>query len=421
MLTEVESVEIGPHPALKSPLQEILKAGGKSVAYASTLKRKEDGRRSMLQLAGSLFSVNATVDLAAVNAVDEMDGTGLKHGCTSIDLPPYQYTYGGLNYHEIRASKEYRFRSVLRHDLLGSKGPGNAKLRPLWRNILRVKDVPWLSDHRLLPGEWTLLLKLISNPGELTYNFVDMVLPGAGYIAMAVEATTRIHNEFPEPSQIKGFSLRDVMISKSLTIPEDDYGVEVLTSMELVEAATAKSPAWATFSISSVGRENNEWSEHSKGLVKVEVIDTDDIVVSGHSVVAPTSPLVSTRAWYKRFSDVGLGYGPTFRPLSDIRQLERSGGDDGPSHNNLRVRGRRQRRRVQIPFAPIFARRRHPVGLDRLSWRPPQGGQYGIRTSPALEHVSRQPYCRRHLHCHCPWRKARHARCLPRLANAGPQ
>lgn len=152
MLTETESVEIGPHPALKSPLQEILKAGGKDVGYASTLKRKEDGRRSMLRLAGSLFSVNAKVDLAAVNAVDDLDGTGLRHGRTSIDLPPYQYTYGGLNYHESRASKEYRFRSVLRHDLLGSKMLGHAKLRPSWRNILRVKDVPWLSDHRLLPG-----------------------------------------------------------------------------------------------------------------------------------------------------------------------------------------------------------------------------------------------------------------------------
>lgn len=137
---------------------------------------------------------------------------------------------------------------------------------------------------------------------------------------MAVEAATRVHNEFPEPSQIKGFSLRDVTITKSLTIPEDDYGVEVLTSMELVEAATAESPMWATFSISSVGRENNEWSEHSKGLVRVEVVDTDDIAVSRHSVAASASPSVSsTRAWYKRFSDVGLGYGPTFRPLSDIR------------------------------------------------------------------------------------------------------
>lgn len=152
-------VEIGPHPALKGPLEQILKAGGKTVAYASTLKRQEDGRMSMLQLAGTLFSKNATLDLAAVNAVDEIDGTGLEHGCTSIDLPPYQYTYEGLNYHESRASEEYRFRSVLRHDLLGSKVVGNAKLRPQWRNILRRKDVPWLGDHRLVPGEWFLSLK----------------------------------------------------------------------------------------------------------------------------------------------------------------------------------------------------------------------------------------------------------------------
>ena len=113
----------------------------------------------MLRLAGSLFSINANVDLVAVNAIDEMDGKSLQHGRTCIALPPYQYTYGGLNYHESRASKEYRFRSVLRHDLLGSKVPGNAKLRPSWRNILRVKDVPWLSDHRLVPGEWTALLE----------------------------------------------------------------------------------------------------------------------------------------------------------------------------------------------------------------------------------------------------------------------
>ena len=150
-----------------------------------------------------------------------------------------------------------------------------------------------------------------------------MVLPGAGYIAMAIEAATRIHNESPKPVQIKGFSLRNVNISKSLTIPDDDYGVEILTSMELVEAATARAPAWASFSISSVGRESDEWTEHSKGLVKVEVVGTDDVVALSSSSVkrTPTTPrsLVSTRAWYKRFADIGLGYGPTFRPLSDIR------------------------------------------------------------------------------------------------------
>lgn len=293
-------VEIGPHPALKSPLEQILKASGKPIKYASTLKRQEGDRTMMLQLAGTLFSLNAAVDIAAVNAVDEIDGTGLEHGCTCLALPAYQYTYGGLNYHESRASKEYRYRAVLRHDLLGSKVVGNAKLRPQWRNIVRIKDVTWLGDHRLGP---------------------DAVLPGAGYIAMAVEAASRIYHEFLEPLNIKGFALRDVAIRKSLVIPEDDYGVEVLTSMELVDVATAQSPAWATFSISSVGRENDEWTEHCTGRVKVEVgranEDVDAEVVGQPQLTA--SARVDARAWYRKFSEIGLGYGPAFRPLSNIR------------------------------------------------------------------------------------------------------
>ncbi|KAK1595301.1 beta-ketoacyl synthase domain-containing protein [Colletotrichum navitas] len=288
-------VEIGPHPALKSPLEQNVKGAGKTVAYTSTLKRQEDGRRSLLQCAGTLFGLNASVDLAAVNAVDSTDGTGLEHGHVSSDLPPYQYTYGGLNYHESRASKEYRSRSILRHDLLGSKVAGNAKLRPQWRNIIRLKDVPWLGDHRLVP---------------------DAVLPAAAYVAMAVEAALRAHAE-SQTSDVKGFSLRNMDIKKSLVIPEDDYGVEVLTSMELVDQATSQSPAWATFSISSVKRDTDEWTEHSTGRIKIHV-GADEHALDKHQV-HHASRAVDAQLWYKKFLDIGLGYGPVFQPLSDIR------------------------------------------------------------------------------------------------------
>lgn len=145
-------LEIGPHPALKSPIEQILKSEGKTAAYVSTLRRQEDSQISMLQLAGHLFTLNASIDLVAVNATDTTEDHDLEHGTTCIDLPPYQYTYAGFNYHESRASKEYRYRSIVRHDLLGSKIAGNAKLRPQWRNILRKKDLPWLGDHGLGPG-----------------------------------------------------------------------------------------------------------------------------------------------------------------------------------------------------------------------------------------------------------------------------
>ncbi|KAK4172803.1 hypothetical protein QBC36DRAFT_221937, partial [Triangularia setosa] len=289
-------VEIGPHPALKSPLEQILKAAGvKNVAYAgSTLKRGEDAQTSILKLAGSLFTLNSEVNLAAVNAVDSHDGKAdLEHGVICVDLPPYQYTYGGLNYHESRASKEYRYRSILRHDLLGSKIAGNAKLRPQWRNVLRLKDVPWLGDHRLLP---------------------DAILPGAGYLAMAVEAVACIHNDLPLSTPIKSFVFADVSIKKSMMIPEDDYGIEVLTSLELVES---QPPTWATFSISSVGRESEEWMEHCTGRIKVALEGSDDSLEQ--TVVTPAAPrALDGRVWYNKFAEIGLGYGETFQPLSHI-------------------------------------------------------------------------------------------------------
>lgn len=152
-------VELGPHPSLKGPLDQICKSLGRDVSHVASLRRGEDSRKSMLQLAGSLFALNAPVDLVAVNAVDDHarhqgaePGLSLVHGCTAVDLPPYQYTYQPVNYYESRPSKEFRLRKVPRHDLLGVRVPGTARYQPQWRNVLGVKNVPWLSEHRLLSG-----------------------------------------------------------------------------------------------------------------------------------------------------------------------------------------------------------------------------------------------------------------------------
>ncbi|KAH8721524.1 beta-ketoacyl synthase domain-containing protein [Phaeosphaeriaceae sp. PMI808] len=288
-------VEIGPHPALKSPIDQILKEANKtSISYSSGMKRQQDSRESMLQLAGTLFCMNTDVNLVAVNALDSVGG--LTHGSIAIDLPPYQYAYGPVSYHESRQSKEYRYREVIRHDLLGSKVVGNAKLRPQWRNILRMKDVPWLGDHRLLP---------------------DAVLPAAAYIAMAVEAASRINNEQSTLVQVAGYSLREVSIKSSLQIPEDDYGVEVVTTMELLESTTSQAPTWATFSVSTVNRESEKWTEHCTGRIKLESAEPGSISASGLNM-NDTTRVADAGSWYKKFAAIGLGYGSTFRPLSDI-------------------------------------------------------------------------------------------------------
>lgn len=292
-------VEVGPHPALKSPLRQIVKTLGKTVPHVATLKRGEDARSSLLNLAGSLFALNADVDLIAVNAVEAEDHqgvSGLAHGCTAVDLPPYQYTYGPIRYNESRLSKEYRLRQVPRHDLLGSKVPGTTRLRPQWRNIIRLKSLPWLDDHRVAP---------------------HVLHPGAAHIVMAMVAAEQAYSELPDALPIVGLLLRNVSIKKTLVVPEDDYGVELILSMEFDDGATAKQPGWATFAIASVVRDSQQWTEHCSGSVKVEVshsyqalrIETQDM----------DGRLVDAEDWYARFADMGLQFGPSFQGYSDIR------------------------------------------------------------------------------------------------------
>lgn len=57
-------VEIGP-PALKGPSEPIVKEAVNAVAK---LKRQEDGRRSMLRCIRTLFTLNASVNIATINA-----------------------------------------------------------------------------------------------------------------------------------------------------------------------------------------------------------------------------------------------------------------------------------------------------------------------------------------------------------------
>ena len=85
--------------------------------------------------------------------------------------------------------------------------------------------------------------------------------------------------------------------------------------MELKDIATATSPAWARFTVTSVARHSDEWTQHCTGLVKVEVTQPAE----KDKMSAKMDPrFPSSEAWYNRFTAIGLGYGETFQSLSQI-------------------------------------------------------------------------------------------------------
>ncbi|KAL9027875.1 MAG: hypothetical protein Q9196_003666 [Gyalolechia fulgens] len=288
-------VEIGPHPALAGPLRQIRAELDKQAQIElapclASIIRGEDGFKNMLALAGKLFVRNVPVNLTAVNSTAVAPQTGT----VIVDLPNYQFHYGPPIYYESRLNKEWRLRKHLRHDILGAKQPGCARGRPAWRNMLRLKDVPWLDDHKLLPAP---------------------IFPAAAYLAMAVEAMSQHHLDEDGAPALAGFSFRSVAINSTMQVPDDEFGAETILNLHATTLTHSKaSDRWYEFKISSV--QNDAWTEHCSGMISPE---TQRAVQGSDFVVDAKSKPVDSVSWYKKFVDVGLGYGPSFQGLSDIR------------------------------------------------------------------------------------------------------
>ncbi|KAF2445451.1 polyketide synthase [Karstenula rhodostoma CBS 690.94] len=295
-------VEIGPHSALKSPLAQVWadKRGpdvGRGV-YHSALLRGHDGVQTLLQLCGSLFCANYQVDLVALNSEDHLvAGEHVhRHGRTTTSLPPYSFSYGLPIYSESRMSREMRLRNYARHDLLGSRLPGCSMKSPSWRNILRVKDVPWLEHHKLLP---------------------HTVFPASGYISMAIEAASQKFTEQHSRKDIGGYILQNVGIHTVMRVPEDDRGIEVMFNLEQQQTANGVS---YRFRISSVTQPDAVWSDHCSG--EIRPLEKGSIVKEfqpHEKIPAPSDPrMLNSNRWYNTFADTGIGYGPSFQAISDL-------------------------------------------------------------------------------------------------------
>ncbi len=142
-------IEIGPSGALAGPISDIKKsldARGASLEYCAALKRGAESVNAIFDVAGRVFISGGCVDISKLNEVEDVSDTPR----VIVDLPNYRWNHSTRYWHESDASKDWRFRRFGNHDLLGSKIMGTPWHSPSWKKILRLSDVPWLKDHKVL-------------------------------------------------------------------------------------------------------------------------------------------------------------------------------------------------------------------------------------------------------------------------------
>lgn len=303
-------VEVGPHPALQTPVKDIVKtyASNRTMQFAQTLKRKTDAVDAMQQLAGTLFTHGMmTLNFQAIN-FPNLSATSRKPAVLT-NLPKYPWNHADKYWHSSRIGDNLFHPQFRRNDILGKLTNENIDLEPRWRNIIRADDHPWIRQHRVHDSN---------------------VYPMTGFLAMAMEAISQqaqIHHLVPGKIE-----LRDISINRVLTIP-DSSTVETMLSLR---ACRSDSPGrsvlgWHEFKVFSWA-EGRGWDQHCSGYIMVQ--ETKDVnPVDGSrqqtdlvneltnqaaSMRAACTIPVESKTLYENISEGLVHYGPLFQGLSNI-------------------------------------------------------------------------------------------------------
>ncbi|KAI0502950.1 reducing type I polyketide synthase [Xylaria bambusicola] len=280
-------IEVGPSNALAGPVSQICESASHLTLqphYTSVSKRGSDTLMALYGVAGNLFTVGGTVNLERVNELHNSSPS------TLIDLPNYAWNRSKKYWHESLASKDWRFRPFVKHDLLGTKIPGTSWQSPVWRNKLKLANNTWLNDHKL------------SN---------NTVFPGTGYICMAMEAmyqTTYMTTWKGDAPQSYTYRLRDIKFLKALFLDEsDDAPLVVLT----LTPPVGSNPSWFQFKITA--EKLGVWNDHATGFIRID----SDFTVKGAEKAAlkPFDYPMSNGNWYKKMRDYGFNFGPSFQKI----------------------------------------------------------------------------------------------------------
>ncbi|KAJ8063559.1 hypothetical protein OCU04_007431 [Sclerotinia nivalis] len=289
-------IEIGPSGALAGPVSQVLKAlpNGGDVAYTAAWSRGANAGKSLFDVAGRLFLTGAPVDLSLVNEYD------INLTRIIIDLPNYSWNHSVKYWHENEASRDWRNKKFITHDLLGNKIPGTSWQSPTWRKHLNLADVPWLRDHKMGP---------------------DVLVPGAGLATLALEAMYQKYcalnpdDAVSSPNEL-AYRFRNVKFDRAIVVEEGKP-----TTIMLMLSKVPGSKDWHEFRIRTLAA--GVVYEHCSGLIRVQDPIGDDEALKGHEL-APLKHPQSTKLWYKAQAEVGMGFGPTFQKIKSIESVSGS-------------------------------------------------------------------------------------------------
>ncbi|PTB70126.1 hypothetical protein BBK36DRAFT_1107986 [Trichoderma citrinoviride] len=288
-------LEVGPHPALKAPFSQTYKQTvGTELPYQGVLSRGKHDVESISEALGFLWSRLGTSG-TNLGAFSKAFNPEFSPQLTA--LPAYPWDHSQSFWKESRKSRNFRSKPNARHPLLGDRSTEDIDQSMVWRNILRLEELPWLDGHKV--------------EGQVIY-------PAAGYLVMALESSNSL--TLGAGREVELIELYDVEIGNAIPLSDESPGVETIFTLKPAkpngDAITAE---WACYSPAG---DNAPWRCNASGSVRVVFgdIDGDDEPLPRR--VAPVASLssVETERFYTSLTEIGLNYTGPFRALQAIER-----------------------------------------------------------------------------------------------------
>ena len=287
-------LEIGAHPALSVSVQECLSARGEKRSVLASARRERECE-SMLESAMDLHCLRVPIDFAAMTPSRRL-----------LSVPSYAWD----------KSRWWSESSDWREGRIGDGGRGFLDSRlpravPTWLARLDGRHMAFLQDHRV---------------EDVT------IFPASAFVEMALEAGLQLFEG-------RSFILEDFEIRKPLLLSGLPSGLQ----LELAYDQAAR-----TFTIHSRQDQGMAWAVHALGSMRGERVDSAFAASTWSGTRPGDLEPVDLEGFYRHMGELGLRYGPEFRPIRELAAGE------GRSTGRVALSEKAAQRAGEYPLHPVL-------------------------------------------------------------------
>ncbi|KAI0466095.1 hypothetical protein F4859DRAFT_527534 [Xylaria cf. heliscus] len=295
------AMEIGPHPVLRGPFTQIVKAHDpdRNIPYSYPLNRLGDSGWAVSEFLGFMWSRFGRMSVDLRRYIEQGSAPDLLHS-RLFNLPSYPFDHSVDYWLESRISRQFHSQSEAPHELLGVRSREDSMYEMKWRNILKLDQIPWLAGHKFQN---------------------QALLPASAYCVMALDAARSLLASRPASL----VELRDVDIFSGIAIDQDSPGIETVFRLSILPSDKNSSVIDATFDLCSCPADTgpngtNNIKRHASGSLHIVLGEPSMSVLPARRPPLSETLPADPEAFYEMMKTTGLEYTGPFKAITSIRR-----------------------------------------------------------------------------------------------------